>query len=325
MTNKLPALYWSNFKESYLDSTAPTIVRILDKPRTEIITQPDQTRVSLRVYTDEAPVIVAVPRALEARYLSSMGQKFLEIATSVQQLHHPFFFLMLAIRDRLSSGPTTASGALAHALGEYRQLLATSDMLSPERLLGLFGELWTLKGLISRNGPTFVKSWLGPVPLIHDFRYGSVELEIKTTKANTRSHHINGAAQLMPSTGCDLYMISIQAQETGPGTGSSVPELVDEIAAELTAHPPYRTDFEELLKNMGYVQEHEPHYDTRFILRTTPVAIRIDGSFPRITMDHVGSISPEFAARISALEYTLDVSGLGIECGTPTSQKLIKL
>jgi hypothetical protein len=326
MTNKPNALlYWSNFKESYLDSSAPAIVRILDEPRAEIITQPNRTRVSLRVYTTEVPVAVAVPRDIEAQYLSSRGQKFFEVSTAVPQLHHPFFFLMLAIRDRLSSGPTTAAGALAHALGEYRQLLATGDALSAQRLLGLFGELWTLKGLITRNGPAFVKSWLGPVPVIHDFRYDSIELEVKTTKANTRSHHINGAAQLMPSIGCDLYLISIQAQETGPSGGASVPQLVDEIATGLAAHPPYGTDFEDRLKSMGYMQEHESHYDARFILRTTPVAIRIDSSFPRITVDHVSSISPEFAARISSLEYTLDVSGLGVECGTPASQKLIQL
>lgn len=326
MTNKPNALlYWSNFKESYLDNAAPAVIRILDEPRTEIVTQPARGQVSLRVYTNEAPVVVLVPQAIEAQYLSSKGQRFFEVSTSVQQLHHPFFSLMLAIRDRLSSGPTTAAGALAHALGEYRQLLATGKTLSPERILGLFGELWTLRELIAGNGPASVKSWLGPRPLIHDFRYDSIELEVKTTMANARSHHINGAAQLMPSIGCDLYMISIQAQETGPGGGSSVPELVDEIAAGLAAHPPHRTDFEDRLKSMDYLEEHAPYYNARFILRTIPVAIRIDSSFPKITIDHINSISPEFATRISAVEYTLDVTGLGTECGTPTSRNLIRI
>jgi hypothetical protein len=317
--------YWENFKENYLDGSAPSIVRILDEPRIEIITQPDRTRVSLRILTNEVPVVVPVPRAIEAQYLSTEGKKFFEVSTSVRQLHRPFFFLMLAIREQLSSSRTTAAGALAYALGEYRQLLAMDDTLSAERLLGLFGELWTLKQLIAHNGAVFVRSWLGPVPLIHDFRFGSIELEVKTTKANIRSHRINGAAQLMPSPGCDLYMISIQAQETGPGGGASVPELVQEIAMGLATYPPYGTDFESRLRSVGYVQEHEMHYDARFILRTPPVAILIDSSFPRITIDQVNSINPEVASRISGLEYTLDVSGLGIECGTSISQKLVQL
>jgi hypothetical protein len=323
---KLDRLLWSNFQEIYLGTSAPSVIHVLDQPRVEIVAVPAEDRLTLRVWTSEQVVAIGTPRAIMARYVSLGQERVLEVSTSVRHLHQPFLNLIFAICDQLLSGSGTAAKAVESALADFRQLLAGGDLLSDERLQGLFGELWTLRELIQVNGAKSVEAWTGPKRLTHDFRYGRTELELKTTASASPRHRINGAGQLVPSVGCSLYLVSVLAQPTGPAAGNSVPELVSRITALLSSARAELGTFQDRLRAADYRETDAVHYVTRWALRAAPKAILIHSDFPSITQGRLDwMLGTSNSGRISDVGYSLDVSGLGVEYGTDEFRNIITI
>lgn len=320
----LNRLLWSNFQQIYLGTTAPSVMHVLDEPRVEIVAEPADHRVTLRVWTSEQVVAIGTPRAITARYISLGQERVLEVSTSVRHLHQPFLNLIFAICEQLLSGSRTVAKAVESALADFRQLLAGAGLLSEERLQGLFGELWTLRELIQVNGVKSINAWTGPLAT-HDFRYGRTELEVKTTASASPRHRINGAGQLVPSMGCSLYLVSILAQPTGPAAGYAVPELVSSIVGLLSSARVELGLFQDRLCAAGYREADAAHYVTRWALRSAPRAIFMD-DFPCITQDRLDRmLGASGSARVSDVVYALDVSGLGIEHGTDEFRKIVTI
>lgn len=319
-------LFWSNFRDTYLSSTAPARIPVLSKPKSEIIAEPEVGRIALRIWTDEPPISIKTPRAIDARYVLIDRRRALEISTTDRSLYRPFFNLILTVCDGLASQQSSAAAALEVALADFRQLLANRRVMSEQEIQGLFGELWTLQQLTAVNGARSITAWTGPLRLSHDFRYGNTELEVKTTSSAAQYHRINGITQLTPSVGCSLYLISIQVQETGPGAGKTVPELVESVEASVMSDARQLAEFRDRLAATGYRKEESDYYNTRWAFREQPKAVFIDKDFPCLTQTKLEQIvGLKHVSRISDIEYALDVSGLGFDCETEQFKRIITI
>lgn len=318
-------LSWTNFRDIYLNAGEPARIPILDQPITEITFDPRRGEIRLTVgSTENESLPRRMPRFVLARHVLIDGRRYLEVTTDRPNLYRPFYFLILAIADHLSAG-TSPVQSFSAALAENRELLQAETLLSDDALTGLYGELWVLRELIRNHGPRAVSAWTGAHKIPHDFRFGQIELEVKTTRTAVRQHRIHGATQLSPSPGCQLYLISIQAEPTGPGSGNSVPELETDIAALLATSIEERAKFRELLSGCNYFDRDVDSYGLRLTLRNSPMLIPVDRDFPAITQDKVTALlGAAHASRILQIEYSVNVEGLGEAYDTAESISVLK-
>ncbi len=76
-------------------------------------------------------------------------------------------------------------------------------LLSPEEEIGLFGELAVLRVLLDGEADPagLCACWVGPLGALHDFRFGSGAMEVKTTVLGAHSYaRITGLGQLDTAT-----------------------------------------------------------------------------------------------------------------------------
>ena len=322
--NRSVSLTWPNFQDVYLASGEPATIRLLQDPACYLMTFPGGRRLSLRIECEAAPTPKGIPKVIAVQNIHTSGSNYLEVSVEQPALRRPFFFLALAIRDLLEDGTYTPYQALLRALADNRALLVAAEMLSEVELVGLFGELWFLNQLLDCRGPSAVRAWTGPQEQPHDFRFGDTEVEVKTTRSARRVHTINGLAQLSPAVSCSLFLLSIQAQPTGPGAGSSIPEMIQTIRQKLEKDAPEEQMFMEALRAMEYPVQSENQPDLRVALANPPHLIEIKNGFPALTRAGViGIVGATASQRILDVSYDLDVTGMGYEYGTPEFQRLI--
>jgi len=312
------ALTWPNFEQTYLASGEPAKVPLLSDPQSELITRAESTQLIMRIRCAREEMPKDIPEFIIVQYVKVSGDTFLDISVEKPNLRRPFFFLALAIRDLLFAGTLSPVAALSRALLENKALLETERILSDETLIGLFGELWFLRELLVHYGSDAVRAWTGPARQSHDFRFGAVEIEVKTTCSTARRHTINGLSQLTASRECALYLLSLQGRSTGPGAGSSLPELVGAIRAKLSNNIDEDARFVNALKDYGYLERDESKYEIRIVLANAPQLIQVNDDFPTLTRSGINSLlGISRSARLIDLQYELDVTGLGIAHGTP--------
>lgn len=205
--------------------------------------------------------------------------------------------------------------ALRRSLRDWRALFEQLALLTPERQLGLLGELWLLDRLLDVNGADALDAWTGPKGEAHDFRIGKNEFEVKTTSGEHRSHVISSDSQLIPSPGHDLYLVSLQFAAGGPD-GRSLHDVVDGLRSR-TAMLGVASRFEQILEaGFQLMPSNLVHYSRRMQLRSRPYLVPVTESFPRITHSDVLALPRSEMVRVSDVRYRLDVEGLGWEDGT---------
>jgi hypothetical protein len=152
---------------------------------------------------------------------------------------------------------------------------------APERR-GLFGELFFLRQLlaVSENAQVAVDAWRGCRGENHDFQLLRGSVEVKTTSANTpHSFRISNVGQLNDHGVEALYLHLIMVEENEGGT-VSLPELLDQIRAELAGNP--LSAFEESLLEVGYFEVHQSLYSSpRYSLRSKRY-FHVTEGFPRL-------------------------------------------
>jgi hypothetical protein len=184
--------------------------------------------------------------------------------------------------------------------------------MTREEEIGLLGELWTLHRLFAVSGSKAVESWVAVDPESHDFRFGTTDLEVKTTVSNERLHTINNPSQVLPLEGHTLYLLSIQLAPSGVGNGHTLPEAIELLTRSLENDPASMEIFHRGLERRGYRGSDTPQYRTRFKLRNKCALIPIDTFFPAITKDDiVDLLGPDRAIRISRFQYSVKLDGLG--------------
>src|SRR5205823_6408923 len=120
-------------------------------------------------------------------------------------------------------------------------------VLGIERQIGLIGELLFLERLVSKFGTSTLSSWIGPWGEPHDFRLQSREFEVKTTVSPQRVHIINGAEQLVASSGCSLSLVSVLLGPPGAGSGFSLTDIVARLQVRFSTASGLRDTFDRAL------------------------------------------------------------------------------
>jgi hypothetical protein len=269
------------------------------------------------------PLVKVIPptrlEAITTEAVRIEGEEYVRIATHVRPLFQEFYLLLTDIADSIQLDGSTVETAVRTRLESWKELLRSVGLLSPERQVGLWGELWLLRRLIKTRDPEALESWTGPVAEPHDFRIGQTELEVKTTKSRQRYHVINGLDQLTPSEGLKLFLLSLQIEPAKTDDAMSLPQMVAIVRKMLDAKPDLLGDFERILRDgCGYYAKDEQNYGTQFRLRSVPLLVPVDARFPRLTKKNLRDVvGMNVDQRISEVRYTVNVDDLGSLDGTP--------
>lgn len=306
---------WEEVLRDYIEPGLPHRLIVRTTPGLHVFTDSSAARLGARfeLAADAPAAPTSKLQQIVVSDIGADGRRWLEISTSTPRLFESFYRLITQITTAVESG-APPHNSLEQAVGLWDNLVEEISILSEERQAGLFGELLFLERLLLNGTAGAVASWVGPDRQPHDFRLGALEFEVKTTSGTKRVHTINGLAQLQPSVGCTLYLISMQITDAGTG-GRSLPELADALRSGLLDADVKQYD--QRLAASGYVARHASHYGRRRRLRSDMTMILVEDGAPRLTADGLSALPPGFAPeRIGHVVYDIDVGGLGVADGS---------
>jgi hypothetical protein len=158
--------------------------------------------------------------------------------------------------------------------------------LSEEAQRGLYGELYFLKKhlLLTPAHFTFeISGWTGPKNRQHDFQFGEVAVEVKTSSAKQHQKlQISSEQQLDETLVGSLFIfhLSLSAIENHADT---LPALIEDIRNTLKNVYSAASDFETSLLERGYLDGQAWRYQrTGYVIRESNM-FRVTGEFPRLT------------------------------------------
>ncbi len=237
------------------------------------------------------------------------NNSYYEIWTNDKTLFSEFYTFVIDVAILMDRDNIPCDSAIDQALSNLEGLIASKPSLSDKNILGLIGELYFLKRLISINMGLTPNGWIGPINEPHDFRYGDLEFEVKSTLKTKRIHIINGLNQPYPSIDCKLFFISLQFMEASGTDLITLPGLVSEIRNILSNEN--LLDFNMKLQTFGYRSDHEVFYSRLSLkLRSLPKMIPVNDDFPRIPND-IDNIYAPLQDRLGDVIYKIDLESYG--------------
>lgn len=172
--------------------------------------------------------------------------------------------------------------------------------LSPEKQLGLMGELWFLDRMMqSKLGGAAVDCWQGPLHAAQDFHITTGAVEVKSSlSGGTFLAKINSIEQL-DTERSPMFLAALTFEVADDGTG-----LIGMVAhlRERMAEAGLSRVFEALLLVSGYQDEHAEHYRRKLLF--------VDGRIFDVGDDFPCLRRATVPAQIRRAVYTLDVDAL---------------
>lgn len=222
-------------------------------------------------------------------------------------MHYEAYVLIVSIVDQLESGASFRH-AVSESLSGLKGLLSSRRRMSEEKETGLIGELLVLEHTIERSGEDMaMQAWLGPFSGEHDFGFEGFDVEVKTTRSESRVHVIGTESQLQPAGGRPLYLLSGQITLAGASEdGFTVSDLVGRIRSKLART---RRTLDAALQGLGWSDNDADLYRTRFQIRSVPRAYLVDCEFPAITGERLDQVVPQ-RTLVSGVSYRIDVTHL---------------
>jgi len=308
----MEVIAWDKLSD-YIGKQLPAVIPIAGKKRLSIAVGKSARTLSLRIPYDGEDAGLASPyRELTYEITAVEGRRVLELATAAPELFHGFYLFAVLVAEHMEERGEEVLNAVRRAQQTFGQLLLKRTLMSEDRQTGLMGELCLLEGILQRWGKAGFSAWVGPAGERHDFRLGDSEIEVKSTTSAVRKHRINGAGQLEPSPGKTLYVLSFQFELAGMGGGQTLPDRIEAVRKLLMSDVEQKTSFDQHLKALGYHDADAELYLQPYQLRSQPMLVLVDKDCPKVTGDELGkAVCPTLLARISAVEYEVDLSGLG--------------
>jgi len=299
--------------------------RVADSPIIEIFSDGTRNQIGLwlqipdsTVIPDEILKLAFVKAKTIKKDYRQKTHTLLELTVAAPSIFRHFYYFAVATSERVLVERTPSMDAVIQELRCFAELLEKKPLLGIERQLGLIGELIALERLVTRSGPDALDAWIGPLKEPHDFRLGSFEYEVKTTICSQRIHTIHGVEQLVPSKGCELFMLSILL---GPGVSDDAFSLSDKVqilTAKFASSPAKLQQFITALEQCGFRDADQVHYSRRFTLRRPLATVPVTAGFPAITRRLIQTaLGTAPASRIDSLQYDVNVEGLEVEEGKP--------
>lgn len=186
-----------------------------------------------------------------------------------------------------SASATAAAHALLARLRRWQGFLehGNPEGLGPETRQGLYGELYVLRGhaIPALGARASVMGWIGPDRAEHDFRFGPIAIEAKTTTA--RQHptiQITGERQL-DDHGLRALLLWYLQLDALPKTGETLPQAVTAVRNLASSDPIALEELEDRLHRAGYLDAHADRYAGIGYRVRAVRCFRVGPGFPRIT------------------------------------------
>jgi hypothetical protein len=240
--------------------------------------------------------------------LPTPAGQVIEIRTRTPALFQEIYGFFVSVSDKIQLNHAAPYAALAETVDAWRDLLRAQAILSEEVQLGLRGELRFMRHLIGQIGDEALTAWTGPLRQPHDFRVGSSEFEVKTTRSVNHVHVVNGLRQLEASPDHQLYVFSLRMAPAGAHAGTTLPEDIVQTGHMLTQAARLRLD-RILRTHYGYVVEHADWYPQRMQPSGPARLVPVDASCPQITTGMLSDMP--HGDRISDVRYRINLEGLG--------------
>lgn len=227
--------------------------------------------------------------------------RFLDLTCRAPELDRVFGEVADEIVSRIASGHG-AIRACTSTLSEFRMLLIPKNSsVAAERLVGLVGELLLLEELLE-IASSAADLWRGPLGDRHDFRGGSLAIEVKTTsRAANQVLHVTSIDQLLEPAGGELHLVHYTLEEVAGGS-LSLGSLFTSVAGK--SGNPMR--IRDLLSRMDCPDPLAEEWNvTRFQLEARR-CYRVDSTFPRLVPESLaaGALPPG----VSKMHYDVDLS-----------------
>ena len=261
-------------------------------------------RLTLRIESDDpAPVALNTLQHVRVSSISTEETQFLTVAVSGSELVLDGHAMLCAIADRVQLEHRRPGEAIVETVTQWRSVLAARSRMSNEGEIGLFGELLALESLHAAIGSAAVDAWRGTENEEHDFGLNEIDVEIKTTAGERRTHWISGVRQLLPSVDRPLALVSVQVTRGGM-TGRTLAELVDALRSAVDDV----TQFDAKLARIGWEDAAADLYIERWALRSHPAAFEISGDFPRLTPALLSTLPVDDESLVD-VRYRIDLDG----------------
>lgn len=240
----------------------------------------------------------------ETEYQSPSGVRwYVDVACVESELNELFALvaeeMLVAIKDAPAEDHYNST---IRVLNRWRQLLGRrpGNLLSEEKLAGLWAELMLLKRLEEIDPSMALDYWTGPLGGIHDFEFSDLHIECKALlKREGWNVTINGLQQLR-TTNIPLKLCVVRLMRASEG--SSVPQLVDELAIMGVD----RAVLLEQLAKLGYHVAEESRYRQILFQPVEGRLYSVEAGFPAITPEH---FKESLHDAITRLSYSVDLVG----------------
>ena len=175
--------------------------------------------------------------------------------------------------------------------------------LKKEEQIGLFGELTFIKEVYSKgiNVEKILDFWKGPEGGLHDFRFRTCLVEVKTYSKNKNKIRISNMDQLNYNFFTNLYLSCVEIEHNH--SGFTIVNLIDEIKNLIFKENQTLQKFEEKLSLYGYLDIHKENYKDKFLV-TNLNYYKVDKGFPCILKNNleIGVIDVSFSIELSSCE-----------------------
>lgn len=223
-----------------------------------------------------------------------------------------FFRFVDEIVEGLEAGFATEAAVGAALETWFDFLRSPGELLSPERIVGLWAEVHFLRELLAthKDPMAVIDAWKGPDRDAWDFQLpGSAVVEVKATRKAGRAIVIHDETQLNPGGGIGWLLFNRIGDVHAGGAGESLAGIVDAILDSLKSQTlaPARKRFMSALSRAGYCLVAQDSYREPVLRIEEQLWFKVDDSFPVLRLSQIAAAT---RARISNLEYTFDLVGL---------------
>lgn len=287
----------------YLSGGVDGLVRVDGTREIDLVIRAHGSAIGVRAPADGPPPEVSGYASIEADCLDEQGVMWNQVLFHISGNLPELFPVVCGVIDQMIDDDSALADAVMHSIDALVDIVEGRSGLSMEARVGLFGELLAFLSIVGKaDADRAVTAWKGPLKEEHDFGFGDVDVEVKTTTAEQRQHWISTLTQLVPSPGRPLLLLSLQITS---GDGLSLPDLVDAVRT-VSGHRRAEVDY--LLNESGYRDKHADLYVQKYRLRSTPAFYLVSESFPAITPTRLSAVPA--ADHIVDVRYRLNLAGL---------------
>jgi hypothetical protein len=292
----------------YLRTAVPIEHPIPGTPRLLLFTDPGHARIGLRGQAGphESPPASGLEN-LNVRTVHYDAQRMIEIAVTDPVIFTDAYPLLCAVADRVQLDGQTLTHALAETMRRLGHLLRREERPSHELETGLFGELCVVAGCVRANGTSAaLQAWRARPTDEHDFALPGLDLEVKTTTSERRTHWISSLTQLVPTGQRPLWLVSVQITRAG-ADGTTLAELIVRVR-DLFVAAGDPDVFDARLRSAGWRDSYATQVQQPWRLRTAPIGFAVTAGFPRLTPELLvtAGIDP---THMPEVRYRLDLTG----------------